>query len=254
MFYYVLKELKKAILNLETKDRLVQEKLFDICITILSRTVNIKNKEFIEITIGAIDDIVEQIDKDRKISDKFGKHIIEKISDIVIYRSRIDENDAVNLIYLLYGFIEDGKEYNFVSNDNAKKKLLYKNIYNIGISCIENNKENAVRTVSNTLGWCIIRSINKDNNELTNYIIDRTIDLYRIAENMQVSEKTCKQTNYRPYLDKILNILKREDYMRIKTAIELRTNENTMWDNLYDNNTKQLTKKFLELLKNKAEN
>lgn len=86
---------------------------------------------------------------------------------------------------------------------------------------------------------------------------------------MQVSEKTlifimtlfttvgtycCKQTNYRPYLDKILNILKREDYMRIKTAIELRTNENTMWDNLYDNNTKQLTKKFLELLKNKAEN
>lgn len=269
MFYYVLKELKKAILNLETKDRLVQEKLFDICITILSRTVNIKNKEFIEITIGAIDDIVEQIDKDRKISDKFGKHIIEKISDIVIYRSRIDENDAVNLIYLLYGFIEDGKEYNFVSNDNAKKKLLYKNIYNIGISCIENNKENAVRTVSNTLGWCIIRSINKDNNELTNYIIDRTIDLYRIAENMQVSEKTlifimtlfttvgtycCKQTNYRPYLDKILNILKREEYMRIKTAIELRTNENTMWDNLYDNNTKQLTKKFLELLKNKAEN
>lgn len=269
MFYYVLKELKKAILNLETKDRLVQEKLFDICITILSRTVNIKNKEFIEITIGAIDDIVEHIDKDRKISDKFGKHIIEKISDIVIYRSRIDENDAVNLIYLLYGFIEDGKEYNFVSNDNAKKKLLYKNIYNIGISCIENNKENAVRTVSNTLGWCIIRSINKDNNELTNYIIDRTIDLYRIAENMQVSEKTlifimtlfttvgtycCKQTNYRPYLDKILNILKREDYMRIKTAIELRTNENTMWDNLYDNNTKQLTKKFLELLKNKAEN
>ena len=42
--------------------------------------------------------------------------------------------------------------------------------------------------------------------------------------------------------------------MRIKTAIELRTNENTMWDNLYDNNTKQLTKVFLNLLKNKAEN
>src|SRR5699024_9448289 len=153
---------------------------------------------------------------------------------------------AINLIYLLYGFIEDGKEFIFVSNDNTKKKLLYKNIYNIGISCIENNKENAVRTVSNTLGWCIIRSINKDNNDLTNYIIDRTIDLYRIEENMQISEKTlifimtlfttvgtycCKKPNYKPYLDKILNVLKKEDYMRIKTAIELRTNENTMWDN-----------------------
>lgn len=269
MFYYVLKELKNAILNLEDKDRLIQEKLFDICITILSKTVNIKNKEFIEITIGAIDNIVEQLDEEKKISDKFGRHIIETISEIVIYRSRIDENDAINLIYLLYGFIEDGKEFIFVSNDNTKKKLLYKNIYNIGISCIENNKENAVRTVSNTLGWCIIRSINKDNNDLTNYIIDRTIDLYRIAENMQISEKTlifimtlfttvgtycCKKPNYKPYLDKILNVLKKEDYMRIKTAIELRTNENTMWDNLYDNNTKQLTKVFLNLLKNKAEN
>lgn len=268
MFYYVLKELKKAILNLETKDRLVQEKLFEICITILSRTVNIKNKKFIEITIGVIDDIVEQLDKDRKISDKFGKHIIEKISNIVISRSRIDENDAVSLICLLYGFIEDGKEYNFILSDNAKKKLLYKNIYNIGISCIENNKENAVRTVSNTLGWCIIRSINKDNSDLTKYIIDRTIDLYRIAENMQVSEKTlifimtlfttvgtycCKQANYKPYLDEIMKVLKNVDYMRIKTAIELRTNENTMWDNLYENNTKQLTKKFLEILKNETE-
>ena len=64
----------------------------------------------------------------------------------------------------------------------------------------------------------------------------------------------CKKPNYKPYLDKILNVLKKEDYMRIKTAIELRTNENTMWDNLYDNNTKQLTKVFLNLLKNKAEN
>lgn len=246
----------------------MQEKLFEICITILSRTVNIKNKKFIEITIGIIDDIVEQLDKDRKISDKFGKHIIEKISNIVISRSRIDENDAVSLICLLYGFIEDGKEYNFILSDNAKKKLLYKNIYNIGISCIENNKENAVRTVSNTLGWCIIRSINKDNSDLTKYIIDRTIDLYRIAENMQVSEKTlifimtlfttvgtycCKQANYKPYLDEIMKVLKNVDYMRIKTAIELRTNENTMWDNLYENNTKQLTKKFLEILKNETE-
>lgn len=51
MFYYVLKELKKAILDLEQSDRSVQEKLFDVCIGILSRTINIKNKEFIEISI-----------------------------------------------------------------------------------------------------------------------------------------------------------------------------------------------------------
>ena len=268
MFYYVLKELKKAIIDLEKSDRNVQEKLFDICMNILSRTINIKNKEFIEITISTIDEIIEELDKERKISDKFGKKIIEEIADMIIYRHRIEEYSVINLIYLLDGFLEEGKEYNFVSQDNTKKKILYKSIYNIGVACIEDNRENAVRTVSNSLGWFIIRSIDNDNNELSNYLIERTIDLFRIAQNMQVSEKTlifimtlfttvgtycCKDIRYQRFLDKILDVLKNEEYVRIKTAIELRTNENTMWDKLYNNKTKELTKKFLSQLKNKTE-
>lgn len=269
MFYYVLKEFKKAIVDLEKSDRNIQEKLFDICMNILSRTINIKNKEFIEITISTVDEIIEELDKERKISDKFGKKIIEEIAGMIIYRHRIDEYSVINLIYLLDGFLEEGKEYNFVSQDNTKKKILYKSIYNIGVGCIEDDRENAVRTVSNSLGWFIIRSIDNDNNELSNYLIERTIDLFRIAQNMQVSEKTlifimtlfttvgtycCKDIRYQRFLDKILDVLKNEEYIRIKTAIELRTNENTMWDKLYNNRTKELTKKFLNQLKNKTEN
>lgn len=187
---------------------------------------------------------------------------------MIIYRHRIEENDAINLIHLLDGFLEEGKEYNFIVKYNEKKKLLYKSIYNIGISCIEDNKESAVRVVSNTLGWYIIRSLKNDNSELTNYLIERTIDLFEIAQNMQISEKTiifiltlfttvgtycCKESKYQTYLNKILNALKNEGYVRIKTAIELRTNENTMWDKLYDNKTKELTQKFLRELRNKTE-
>lgn len=269
MFYYVLKELKKAIIELEQRNRDTQEKLFDICMNVLSRTINTKNKEFIEIIVSIIDGIIEELDKDRKISDNFGKKIIEEITDMIIYRHRIEEDNIINLIYLLAGFLEEGKEYNFVAKDNTKKKLLYKSIYNIGVECIEDNRENAVRTVSNSLGWFIIRSLDNDNNELSNYLIERTIDLFRIAQNMQVSEKTlifimtlfttvgtycCKEIRYQKFLDKILNILKDEEYVRIKTAIELRTNENTMWDKLYNNRTKELTNKFLNQLKNKMEN
>ena len=264
MFYYILQELRDSILKLDKKDKLIQEKLFKICMNVLSKSINTNNKNFIELTCATLDNIVEGLDKDRKISDKFGKYIIEEISDMIIYRAKINEGDAIYLIYLLSGFLEDGKEYYFVSSDNAKKKLLYKSIYNIGISCIENNMEDAVRTVSNTLGWYIIRSIDKDTSELTNYIIDRTIDLYRIAQNMQISLKTqvfimtlfttvgtycCKENKYRQYLVKILNLLKNLDIGKIKTAIELRTNENTMWDKLYDGKTEQLTQQFLKELK-----
>lgn len=264
MFYYVLKELKKSILGLEKQDRSIQEKLFKVCMEILSRTINIKNKEFIEITIGNIDEIIEGLDKERKISDKFGKYIIEEISSMTWNRHNVEESDIINLLYLLDGFLEEGKEYNFVATDNTRKRLLYKNIYNVGIGCIENNREEAVRAVSNSLGWFIIRSIDNDNYELTNYLIERTIDLFKIAQNMQITEKTivfimtlfttvgtycCKDAKYRSYLAKILNVLESEDYCRIKTAIELRTKENTMWDKLYDNKTEELTKKFLRQLR-----
>lgn len=261
MFYYLMQKLKEAVLNLEKKDKLVQEKLFKVCIKILSRTINIENKKFIELTIVIIDTIIRELDKERKISDKFGKDIIEQIADMIIYRARINENDAINLIYLLEGFLEEENECYFALN---KKKVLYKSIYNIGVSSIENNKENAVRAVSNALGWYIIRSIDKDTTELTNYIIDRTIDLFRIAQNMQISEKTlifimtlfttvgtycCKNVKNRIYLNKILSVLKKEEITRIQTAIELRTRENTMWDKLYEEKTEELTNKFLKELK-----
>lgn len=93
--------------------------------------------------------------------------------------------------------------------------------------------------------------------------MDRTIDLFKIAKNMDISKKTlvfimtlfttvgtycCKDAKYKGYQDKILEILIKEDYIRIKTAIELRTKENNMWDKLFDGQTQSLTQKFLKEL------
>ena len=223
MFYIILRILKDSILTLKRDDRNAQEKLFDLYLGNLVRTVNIENKKFAELTISAIDDTIN----------------------------------------LLSDFLEE-KKYNFIVSDNKRKELLYKSIYNIGISCIENNMENAVRKVSNRLGWFLIGSINNnDAPTLTHYLLDRTLDLFKIAKNMDISEKTlvfimtlfttvgtycCKDAKYKGYQDKILRILIKEDYIRIKTAIELRTKENNMWDKLFDGQTQTLTQKFLKEL------
>lgn len=268
MFYLILRLLKHSILTLEQKDRNAQEKLFDLYIRTLVRTVNVENKKFAELTISIIDDTIEELDRNRKISNKFGIHIIEKISDVAIYRSRIKEINVINVTNLLSDFLEDEKRYNFIVGDNTRKELLYKNIYNIGISCIENNMENALRNVSNRLGWFIIGSMNNnDSPTLTNYLLDRTIDLFKIAQNMDISEKTlvfimtlfttvgtycCREAKYRGYLNKILDVLKEEEYGRIKTAIELRTKENNMWDKLFEGQTQLLTQKFLRELNEKV--
>lgn len=223
MFYIILRILKDSILTLKRDDRNAQEKLFDLYLGNLVRTVNIENKKFAELTISAIDDTIN----------------------------------------LLSDFLEE-KKYNFIVSDNKRKELLYKSIYNIGISCIENNMENALRKVSNRLGWFLIGSINNnDAPTLTHYLLDRTLDLFKIAKNMDISEKTlvfimtlfttvgtycCKDAKYKGYQDKILRILIKEDYIRIKTAIELRTKENNMWDKLFDGQTQTLTQKFLKEL------
>ena len=152
MFYLVLKLLKNSVLKLEKNDKNIQEKLFEIFVFVLVRTLNVENKKFTELTIAIIDDCIEELDKNQKISESLGKYIIEEISNIGIYKSNIQQANVIDIIKLLSRFLEEGKEYIFISRKPENKKLLYKNVYNIGIHSIENNMENAVRSVSKAIG------------------------------------------------------------------------------------------------------
>lgn len=251
---------------------MAQEKLLDLYELALVKSMSTENKKFTEVTISFIGSTVEELDTKRNISDKLGRKIINELADIVIYRCNLKdrEKDVIKITDLLVSLYNEKKKCYFIISDNKKQELLYKDIYNIGGSCIENNMENGLRNVSNSLGWCIIENIrSEDPKFLTEYIIERTKDLFKIAQNMEVSEKTltymmtlfttvgtycCKNAKYKKYETKIIDILLNENYDRVKTAIELRTNENNIWDELFDNNTKNLTKEFLSDLQKKKIN
>ena len=262
LFYHVLKVHQKAITTLERNDRNVQEKLFEIYIFILNKVMNIENKKFIELVLGIMDETIEILDSNKKISNQFGNYIIEKISSTVMHKSYAKEDNMEQIIYFLSMSMDKQDGYKFILTDNSKINLLYKTIYNIGICCIENNMERALRDVSNCLGWKIIASIDNGNASQIDYLIERTIDLYNIAKNMQISKKTivfmttlfttvgtycCKEVKNRKYLKKIKEIiLKETDVDSVKTAIELRTKENNIWDELFDGKTQELTAEFLK--------
>ena len=110
------------------------------------------------------------------------------------------------------------------------------------------------------MGWFIINSINQGNNDLTIYLIERATELYKISKNMEVSSKTltfiltlfttvgtfcCKNVGDSRFLYKISEGVSNEDISKIKTAISLRTSENDTWNQLFDNNTVELTNKFI---------
>lgn len=266
LFYYTIKKMEESLINLKKNDKELQISLLKIFMNMLIDFVELNNQKFLEIIINVLDETICKIDKEKNISSGLAEYIIKEISKIIILNTSASENNIITVMNLLFGFFEENNECNFIKEDNKNKKMFYKEIYNIGMKCIENNNEVALREVSNCLGWYIIRSIKNDNNINTDYLIDRTIDLYEIANNMEVTEKTkifmmtlftivgtfcCKDARYEKYLKKIIEKLKKDDFIRIKTAIQLRTKENDMWDDLFDNNTKELTSKFINKIREK---
>ena len=62
----------------------------------------------------------------------------------------------------------------------------------------------------------------------------------------------CKDPSFKPYRNEIIESIKDESIERIKIAVSLRTSENDMWNDLYENQTEYLTKEFLKSFEHKA--
>lgn len=60
-----------------------------------------------------------------------------------------------------------------------------------------------------------------------------------------VGSYCCKEPGYKKYLDAVLKGIKHESLEHIQVAIRLRTSENDMWNELFENETPKLTKAFL---------
>ncbi|MBP3708088.1 MAG: hypothetical protein J6J36_05725 [Clostridia bacterium] len=266
MLYCIIEILQKTIMDLENENSNVKELLFSVFINTLSYNVDTEKTTIMEIIFEELEELIITMDKEKYITNKFGQYILKSILNIVICDSKEDEKKIIEVINLLDDLMDDKDGAKFILANNKMKKELYKKMYNIGVQCIENNMENALRIVSNCLGWYIIRSLKNDNETLTNYLIDRTSDLYKIANNMKVTEKTlvfmmtlyttvgaycCKESKYYKHLLRIIEIIKREekDISRIRTATELRTKENDIWDDLFDDQTHKLTSIFMSKLK-----
>ena len=222
-----------------------------------------KNRRYIEILFQKIKDELRELDKISNVSDDFSKYIIEKLIDCAKYIRKENNYVILYVVDMIFELLQEGNEIQFINRDIKKKHFLYQNLYNIGTGCIENDFEEGIRKVSNVLGWFIIYNIKQGVSELVIYLIERAKELYTISNNMEVSAKTqifiltlfttvgtfcCKDNKNGIYLQKVLECIKNENDEKIKTAIKLRTSENTMWNDLFNNQTEQLTKKFMKQL------
>ena len=261
--FQLLSSINKIFEKTTKQDKEIQIALFDVYAWLLNKTKTVTNKQFFEISYDMLEQAIALLDKNRAISDDFGKYIIKNLANSALQSGA--ESIKIPIIEILFSFLQEGKEKNFVVTAIEKKDLLYRSIFNIGVNCIENNYEEGLRSASNAIGWLTIYTIKQMTNNLTHYLIERAIELYKISKKMEVSEKTltfsltlfttvgmycCKKPAYRGFLYKIYSGLKGVEIEKLKVAVDIRTSENDTWNDLFDKKTDELRAVFLREYKN----
>ena len=261
-FYTILQDLKKTISKTEQRQKDIQKELVQVYFWLFKRTIYLVNQQFFEIALDQFREAILELDKNRQISAGFGKYIIENVAQCtnIVDRETETHKLVATKIDLLFSFMAEGTDFNFVLANADHKKLIARCLFNIGTECIENGFEEGVRKVSNATGWLIIYSIRQGTGDLTRYLIGRASELFYIAKKMEVSQKTqmfmltlfttvgaycCKDPQYYRYINGIIDGIISEDIERVNVAVSLRTSENDMWNELYDNKTKVLTDDFV---------
>lgn len=259
-YYWLLEILNICLNKTETKSKDIQCKLFDIYISLINRTARLKNRQYLEILFSQLSDEIRKLDNLRNVSNDFAMHIINKITGCARYGEKENNYIVLCVVDLFQELLDENNEVYFINNFPERKKALYRGLFNIGTSCIENNFEQGIRGVSNVLGWFTIYNLRQGTGQLIIYLIERANELYIISKKMEVSFTTqtflltlfttvgtycCKENRNQLYLQKIMECIKNESKESIHIAIRLRTSENDMWNDLYENQTEQLTKKFI---------
>lgn len=262
-YYIFIQNINQCLLVLPRSSREPQEALFDVYDQVLFLVSNVSNQTFPEMTLSMLNSVISSMDKERQISKEFAYKIIKIFTDHASHGSYISDYMRDNLIEQLRDwFCEEDDIKTFISNDIEAKKLLFKSIYQIGLDCIEYGKEESLRKVSNSLGWALIRSMQRgENDAIIKQLTGLAQNTYRIAKRMKVSSSTqlflltlfttvgtfCETSSHLlRYQVSFVSFLANEDYDLVETATQVRTSESDNWDSLFNKKTKEYTNRFLK--------
>lgn len=263
VFYSLLDVLNKILVSFEKNDKDLQQKFYNIYLSVIYK---VDDKKILrDMTFDMLKQCVFDLDKKDSISSGFGELLIKNLAILSNEFQNPNEDTIIQIINFLKNLMKKEEEADFVFRHADKKKLLYSAIHNIGVSCIENNCEKALRKVSNALGWLTLYSIDRpDTTDLTNGLIDKAINLYTISKRMQISEKTmaflctlfttlgtycCKNVGYYRFREKIIRFLADEEIHKVETAIQLRTCDSDIWETVFENKSNEYTNIFLQKVK-----
>lgn len=263
-YYAILQEVNELLSSTHKQQKDIQIKLFDIYRVCIRKTRDLTSKQFGEITFSSLKECIAAIDKERAISNDLAEFIISSLSKIAISGYISNTFVVSNIIGVFMDLLSEDNTAAFLT-DIERKQQVFRGVFNIGTNCIESNDEEGLRHVSNALGWFIIYSIRQQARPSVLYLLDRASELLSISKKMDIGSTTkifmltlfttvgpfcCLTQQYKQYLAKVISCIQDESIERVRVALSLRTVENDIWNDLYDNQTKELTAQFLSAFLN----
>ena len=258
---YLLDITDEIISIFDKSKRQLQKKCFDLYSKALYICIDTKSTENFHIVLDHLSKLLIKLDKEDKISEQFGNQIIEAFTTNLRQSMSLKHDDfSISLIKELSKIPEKLDFFH-------KKKELYSCIVNelfqAGISAIENKMDNIIKNISNYLGWMAMYAIKIKNLDIFEEIINNAINLINLSIEMEVDENTivflgtlfivigghtyANQNNvYMNSLISSIKRLKRKNFL-IKSK-KLRQFEGSIWDEYMDNKASHYINKFYYLL------
>ena len=192
---------------------------------------------------------LDQLQSEMNCETNDNAYVINALADIEpVVESR---NIKLEIVKILEKILQD---------DGNQAELVYRRIYNICASAIENGDEETLKYGFNRLGWGLLNNLqNSHNEQLCQYIYSRIDDLYSISQNFDTSHRTkitmltlyvivgmyCWQHRESVWFDKIASVLRNEKPDNVKLAVKIRLNETNDWDGFFTNDEK-LRQEFIK--------
>lgn len=193
---YYLDKVIKIILSFKAEEKDKQKKWFELLVFISSYNPLNSEMDFCQIFSENILHLIEELDKNKTLSEDFAKTIFSDIETMASFSEYLNKQIVDILKYL----VNHEEDYKFFNRNEILKKFWYA-FYKISIHSVEYKFYEQIKTVSNVFGWKIIKFLKNNKNDEAQSLITYSKRIF------QVSLDLCQDINVNVFLGTLFAIV-----------------------------------------------
>lgn len=258
---FLIEELEKMCLIFNIRDKHQQEYILDVYEQCLLMSIDVKSSEKFHIILDKLNDLIKELDKNNLISNSLGNYILQIYKEIG--KSSIYEKQIEFCITIIGSMQNFTKDINIFQLKSELFHSLLNNLFTLGVNAVENNMDDIIRNVSNSLGWIGLENANNKRFEYYKEVLNKSVNLINVCIDFNINDKTIifigtlfvviggcvLSSNNLPYFSILLNKIKQiKDKKYLIKSAQLRKYESNAWNEYMDNNAKHYMQEFIRKL------